>query len=272
MKKKIENSTILITGSTGGLGKTFVKYFCKNNNHLIITSTSKDKLNNLIKELENIRIDAQITPIICDFLDSNSIDNLISYLKDNKIQLDYLINNAGYITEGSIENSSIDTMLNCIKVNCIGTTQITKKILDLHDNSHCLKIITISSMAGNYPMPYMTVYASTKSYLKNFMLALGYEYKKRNVKSLVALPGAIATSTAMKEAIRAQGLKGKLSSVSPDYIVENSIKKCNKGKTTYIPGFFNKLTNFFSYFVSNKIKMKTIGSMWKKSQDKRNIK
>lgn len=272
MKKTIDNFNILITGSTGGLGKSFVKCFCKDNNHLILTSTSQDKLDKLIKEIKDLNSNIKTTPIVCNFLDNKSIDNLIYYLKEKNIQLDYLINNAGYITEGSIENTSVDTLIDCIKVNCIGTTQITKKILDLHDNSHLLKIITIASMAGEYPMPYMAAYAATKSYLKNFMLSLGYEYKKNNVRSLVVLPGAIATSHAMKEAIKAQGLKGKLSAISPDLIAKNSIKKCNKGKKTYIPGHFNKLTRICSFFVSTQIKMKAIGSMWKKSQEKRNIK
>ena len=271
-KNKKSQFNILITGSTGGLGNSFVKYFCQDNNHLILTSTSQDKLDKLIKEIKDINSNIKITPIVCNFLDNKSIDSLVNHLKDNNIQLDYLINNAGYITEGSIENAYIDTLIDCIKVNCIGTTQLTKEILDLHNNLHILNIITIASMAGDYPMPHMAVYSSTKAYLKNFMLALGYEYKDKNVKSIVVQPGAIATSNEMKEAIKAQGVKGKLSAVSPDIIAKNSIKKCNKGKKTYTPGFFNQITKFFSYFAPTNLKMKAIGSMWRKSQQKRNIK
>lgn len=273
MKKiKDKKLNILITGATGGLGKAFVKCFCNENNHLILTSTSEEKMTTLINELKVDSPDLHISPLICNFLDEKSIDKVIKFLEDNNIQLDYLINNAGYITEGTIENAKIDTLLDCIKVNCIGTTQITKKILDLHDNSHLLNIITVASMAGDYPMPYMAVYSSTKSYLKNFMLAMGHEYRKQNVKSIVIQPGAIATSDAMKEAIKAQGFKGKLSAVSPDIIAKKSIKNSNKGKKIYTPGFFNKLTKFFSYFAPISLKMKIISSMWRKSQEKRNIK
>ena len=263
---------ILITGSTGGLGNSFVKSFCHDDNHLILTSTSKEKLEKLIDKIKTINKNVKTTPIVCNFLDNKSIINLVNYLKENNIQLDYLINNAGFITEGSIENAKEDTIINCIKVNCIGTTQLTKNILDLHDNSLVLKIITIASMAGDYPMPYMAVYSSTKAYLKNFMLALGYEYKNKNVKSLVVQPGAIATSNEMKEAIKAQGLKGRLSAVSPDVIAKKSIQKCNKGKKTYTPGFFNQITKYLSLLAPTNLKMKAIGSMWRKSQEKRNIK
>ncbi|MBE5757717.1 MAG: SDR family NAD(P)-dependent oxidoreductase [Clostridiales bacterium] len=269
--KKIENKTILITGATGGLGQTFAKLLCNNNNHLILTSTSEEKINTLISELKDLDNKATITPLICNLLDINSINSVINYLIENKISLDILINNAGYITEGSVENANIETLTNCIQVNCIGTMQLTKKVLDIKKNSQSLRIITIASMAGDYPMPYMATYASTKSFLKNFMLALGYEYRKRNVECLVVQPGAIATSVAMQEAIKAQGLKGKMSAVSPQKIAINSIKKSLKGRKVYTPGVFNKLTKFVSFFAPTTLKMKAISSMWKKSQEKRNI-
>ena len=273
MKKNNDNNfNILITGATGGLGKAFVKSFCIGHNHLYLTSTSQTKMDNLIDEIKEISPNTKITPFICNLLDEHSIDQIIQYLKDKNIHIDYLINNAGYITEGSICNSTINTLSDCIKVNCIGTTQITKKLLDIRNNNRLFKIITITSLAGDYPMPYMAVYSSTKAYLKNFMLALGYEYRKENVYSLVVQPGAIATSNEMKEAIKAQGFKGKLSAVSPEKIAIKSIKACNKGKKIYTPGIFNKLTKVISTLAPTSLKMKAIGSMWKKSQEKRNIK
>ena len=270
--KNINYNYALITGSTGGLGNEFCKILALYSKNLIITSTKLEKAQLLADELKKLNKKCNIIALKCDFLISNDIDNLINYLQDNNISLDLLINNAGYITEGSIENSNIETLLNCIKVNSLGTIQLTKKILDLRDKSKKLNIITISSLAGNYPMPYMAIYSSTKAMLKNFMLSVGYEYKNNNVKSLVVQPGAIATSNDMKEAIKAQGLKGKLSSVTPYKIAIQSIKQSIKGRKIYVPGFFNKLTNVASNLLPLSLKMKAIGSMWKKSQEKRNIK
>ena len=60
--------------------------------------------------------------------------------------------------------------------------------------------------------------------------------------------------------------------IYPDKIASKSIKKCNNGKKTYTPGLFNQITKICSYIVPTQIKINAIGSMWKKSQDKRNIK
>ena len=274
MIKRLKNENfnyVLITGSTGGLGSEFSKILVEYSKNLIITSTNLDKAQKLATQLKKINKKCNIISLQCNFLISNDIENLIKFIIENKISLDLLVNNAGYITEGSIENSNIETILNCVKVNCLGTIQLTKNILDLHDKSKKLNIITISSLAGNYPMPYMAIYSSTKSMLKNFMLSAGFEYQNKNVKSLVVQPGAIATSNDMKEAIKAQGLKGRLSAVPPDKIAMQSIKKSIKGKKIFIPGFFNKLTNLTSNLLPLSLKMKVIGSMWKKSQEKRNI-
>lgn len=270
--KKNENITILITGATGGLGQEFCKQFLQNNNHLIITSTSLEKASNLKADLLARNNSVKITAIKCDFLEESDINNLAEYIETNNIQLDYLVNNAGYITEGTIKNASEETILNCIKVNCLGTIKLTKKVLDLHEISTRLRIITITSLAGDYPMPYMAIYSSTKSLLKNFMLSLGHEFKKENVSSLVVQPGAIPTSKEMKDAISAQGFKGKLSSTPPEIIVKKSIKKSIRRKKIYTPGVFNKLTKFISYFAPVSLKMSAVSSMWKKSQQKRNIK
>lgn len=270
--RELINKNILITGATGGLGKAFTKHLSQIDCNIIITSTSQEKLDNLVNELQSDNCKANFTPIICNFLNKDNISALTNYLKENNIAVDLLINNAGYITEGSIENCSFDTIEKCIKVNCLGTIQITKNILDLHDNSKLLRIITITSLAGDYPMPYMAIYSSTKALLKNYMLAMNNEYKRKNVKCLVVQPGAIPTSDDMKEAIKAQGLKGKLSAVSPNKIAIKSIQKSIKGKKIYIPGFFNKLTSFVSKITPQSLQMNAISSMWKKSQEKRNIK
>lgn len=261
----------LLTGATGGLGQAFLRECLKNGyNNLIITGTKQTRLDALKEQIQNEFTSANLIAFKCDFLEPNDIDKLISFLDSKNITIDCLINNAGYITEGSVKHCSIETLHKCIMVNNDATVKLTKLILDRKSSD--LRIITVGSMAGNYPMPYMAIYSATKSFLKQFMLSVREEYKKDGVKVLLVEPGAIATSEAMKEAIKAQGFKGKLSAVSPDKIAKNSIKKSLKNKSTYIPGFFNKLTNFVSNITPIGIQIRVIGKMWKKSQEKRNIK
>lgn len=271
-KEKLDKSYTLITGATGGLGTAFVFETIKNDKNVLLTSTSIEKLYPLKDKImaKNPNIDVQIFE--CNFCKIDDLTNLIAFIKENNLYIDTLINNAGFICEGSTEFTDNLTLQKCIQVNNQATTFITKNILDMHSSDKHLDIITISSMAGNYPLPYMAIYSATKSFLKNYFLALRYEYRRQNVNILVVLPGAIATSDSMKEAINAQGLKGKLSAVAPEKIAQNALKKVRKNKSTYIPGFFNKLTDFVSKITPLSLQIKVAGKMWRKSQDKRNIK
>lgn len=264
------NNYTLITGATGGLGKAFVKEFAKLGHNLFLTGTTTAKLESLKSEILSENETLNIITFACDLSKSEDRDLLIGYIDSQGICIDYLVNNAGYITEGSIAKANSETLMKCIDVNCKGTIYLTKAILDRKVKN--LNILTVTSLAGNYPLPYMAIYSSTKAMLKNFFLALREEYKKEGVKVLVVLPGAIPTSDDMKEAIKAQGIKGKWSSVSPEKIAKNSIKKLSKNKKTYIPGFFNKLTAFVSTITPLGLQVKVAGSMWKKSQAKRGIK
>lgn len=267
-----QNKYALVTGATGGLGQSFCKKLAEQGFNLILTGTQNKKLEALKTSLEKDFSHLDILYCACDLSNHESRLNLISFITTQNLPITLFVSNAGYITEGSIENSEIDTIIKCIQVNCEGTIHLTKEIIDRRDKSQTLHIISITSMAANYPMPYMAIYASTKSLLKNFMISLRHEYKNENIKILIVEPGAIATSEEMKDAIEAQGFKGKLSSVPPDTIAEKSIKKSLKNKDRYVPGFFNRMTLLLSSFTPSKLKTRAIGKMWKKSQNKRNIK
>lgn len=267
-----QNKYALVTGATGGLGQSFCKKLAKQGFNLILTGTQDKKLKTLKTSLEKDFSHLDILYCACDLSNHESRLNLISFITTQNLPITLFVSNAGYITEGSVENSEIDTLIKCIQVNCEGTIHLTKEIIDRRDKSQTLHIISITSMAANYPMPYMAIYASTKSLLKNFMISLRHEYKNENIKILIVEPGAIATSEEMKNAIEAQGFKGKLSCVPPDTIAEKSIKKSLKNKDRYVPGFFNRMTLLLSSFAPSKLKTRAIGKMWKKSQNKRNIK
>lgn len=270
MRQTMKENYVLITGATGGLGNAFCRQFANSGYNLFLTATNTNRLNLLKEDLLKEYPQIEIEVFACDLSNTQSICNLTDYIAENKFMLSFIVSNAGYITEGSIKNASTETLLKCIDVNCKGSVQLIKTLVD-NKNYNKLNIICVASMAANYPMPYMAIYASTKSFLKNFMLAMRHEYKKEGVNILVVEPGAIATSKEMKEAIKAQGLKGKLSSVAPEKIAYKSYKKSCKNKARYVPGFFNKLTLFFSALLPSSIKMKVISGMWRKSQQKRNI-
>ena len=127
-------------------------------------------------------------------------------------------------------------------------------------------------MAGYYPMPNMATYAATKAMLKNFMIALSKEMKGKGVYVTTICPSGIPTTDAMKEAIKSQGVAGKMTACSPEKVAKISMKASRKHKTVVVPKLVNKFILILSNLVGDRALSSVTGRMWKKSQEKRGFK
>lgn len=254
----------LITGSCGGLGQEFAKLSAQNNENLILIGTNEQRLINLKNQLlASYNVD--IKTFVCDQREKEQREKLKSNVKT--IEISKAILNAGHIDEGPFIKKTDQTIESVIKTNCEGTILLSKMLIEkaLNNNTE-LKLLVTSSFSAFYPMPNMAIYAASKSMLMNFFLALRYELRNTKIKITTICPSGIYTTQAMKDAIKAQGLAGKLSSFSPQKIAKLSLKALNKNKAYYIPGFFNKFLKFSSLFASKKYITKKLGNRWEKSQ------
>lgn len=261
----------LVTGATGGLGSAFVRELSKENKNLIITGTRQDKLDAFKNELEETNEKVSVEAFACDMSNEQSRKTFFEFVLKNDFEIEMLVNNAGYITEGAVEEVSPESLLSAIRVNCEGTVDLTKFVVDHHDKKSKLHILTVASLAGFYPMPYMAIYAATKSFLLSFMTALRVEVSDKNIIVSTVTPSGIYTTQAMKDAIASQGVGGKLSSMSPEKIAKIALAGAKKGKSIIVPGAFNRFTKFVSNFATYNGLARVVGKRWRKSQRKRNM-
>ena len=262
---------VIVTGATGGLGKAFCEILARNSKNLILSATKQAKIEELRLELLKINSSIEIVCKQCDMSNAESRKDFFDFIRIGGFQIEMLVNNAGYITEGSIGSVTAESLIQAVRVNCEGTVDLTKFVVDCHKNSEKLTILTVSSFAAFQPMPYMGIYAATKSFLLSFMTALREEVKNKNIVVSTVCPSGIYTTEAMKDAIASQGLGGKLASHSPEYIANYALKKAERGRGIIIPGAFNRFTKIASNFVSYTKLAKIAGKRWHKSQVKRNM-
>lgn len=262
----------LITGATGGLGRAFVHECAKKGQDLVLSATNQERLEAFADELRKEYSGLNVVCKACDLSLETDRANLMAFLGQNNITIDFLINNAGYIAEGEFLAHSDEEIMKIVRVNCEGTIDLTQKIIKARDKAAPLNILTVSSMAGFYPMPYMAIYAATKAFLKSIMVALSVELKDKNVFITTICPSGIPTTDAMKDAIKAQGFNGKITMSSPEDVAKLGLKAMKKHKALVIPKSVNRFVRFVSRFAGERALAKTTGKMWKKSQDKRNFK
>jgi short-subunit dehydrogenase len=180
--------TVLITGASGGIGKASAELFLEKGWKVIATARNLEKLNNL----EN----SGATVHILDVTKPEDINNLITYIVNNNIKIDVLVNNAGFGQFGTIEETSLEKARLQFETNVFGAAAMCQKIVPLMRQCGKGRIINISSIAGKTSMPGGGWYAASKYALEAISDSLRWETKKFGIKVSLIEPGPIKTDFA----------------------------------------------------------------------------
>lgn len=251
-----------ISGATGGIGKAFTIEYAKHSAPLFITGRSQQKLQELKSYLtENFGV--EVKTFACELTDENSRLEMLNYIEGLGLKFNNIVNVAGVDIQKPVMDYTYEKLLKQIRVNVESTISLTYAILNKF-RAEKVNVITISSMSGVTPMPYFALYSATKACLTNFFTSLHYELKKDGVKVTTVLPGGVYTRPDICQEIIDQGIWGKLSAKTPEFVAKRSIKAVNKNKIKYIPGIFNKFLNFVMTIAPKRIVLAYIARRWKK--------
>lgn len=178
--------TILITGTSSGIGKAISKYFSEKGWNVIATMRSPEK------ELELTKLEkAFVTKL--DVEQEETIKEAIAKGIDHFGKIDVVVNNAGYGTHGIFEAVTNQQIQRQFSVNVFGLMKVTKAILPHFRTNKAGLIINISSMGGRLTIPTMSLYHSTKFAVEGFSEALTYELASQNIHIKLVEPGYIRT-------------------------------------------------------------------------------
>ncbi len=250
-----------ISGATGGIGKAFCHAVAKRGDNLFLTGRSEQKLQALKEQLVN-QYGVEIEYFACDLTDPASRDRMVDFIDQKDIKFSRIIHVAGVDIQKAFSDYTKEKVLFQLRVNAEATVCLTHEFLSRRAEN--TEIIVISSMSGASPMPYFALYSATKAMLINFFTSLHYELKKEGVKVTVVMPGGVPTRPDVIEDIKGQGVWGKLSAKSPEFVAEKSLKAVNKNKIKYIPGGFNRFLNFLMKLAPKRIVLSFIARRWKK--------
>ena len=183
------NKTVLITGSSSGIGKATAIYFQQKGWNVIATMRSPEKEEDLGK-LDNVlvtRLDVQ---------DHDSIRLAVQNGIERFGKIDVLVNNAGYGAYGPLEAFPMEKVRRQFEVNVLGLIDVTKEVIPHFRKNKDGVIINISSVGGRMTFPLGALYHGTKFAVEGISEALSYELSQIGVKVKIVEPGAIKTDFA----------------------------------------------------------------------------
>ena len=178
----MKTKTYVITGSTSGIGKELLLNLAENN---IIFAGYRNEINK--SELE--KISPNIFPFYIDYSKTETIKTATDYILSECKKIDTIVNIAGCVVAGPVENMNMDEVRRQFNVNVFGHIELTQNLLPVLENG---KIINVSSMASFGLFPFISPYCASKKCLDMFFNSLLVENKK-NIKVVSIKPGVIST-------------------------------------------------------------------------------
>lgn len=212
--------TYVITGATSGIGKALAEEFSKSG-IVFAGGRSSEKLEEISKISENI---------ITFYIDMTKPETIVSaaeFIKSKTAKIDTLINGAGCVVAGPVENLDLNELRRQFQVNTFSHIEFTQNLLPLLDGA---KIINISSMASFGIFPFISPYCASKRALDIIFNALAVETRK-NIQIISVKPGVIATPLWEKSVKENANCINSSTAYEKEmnFLAENAIKNQTRG-------------------------------------------
>jgi short-subunit dehydrogenase len=219
--------TALVTGASSGIGEAFARALSERGHELILVARRADRLERLAEELPT---PAHAIP--CDL--GSQADALPGRVAELGLDVDLLVNNAGFGTHGHFWEIEPGRDAEMVRVNCEAIVTVTRAFLPAMVERGRGGVITVASTSGLQPLPYTATYAASKAFALRFSEALCEELRGTGVRALAVNPGPVPTE--WQQVARFSTADKVPGEISPARVAEESLRAYERGRRTVIPG------------------------------------
>ena len=250
----------LITGASTGIGKEFARIHAEKGGDLVIVARSREKLENLKKELET-GFNNKVIVIAKDLSLPEAPKEIYDAVKAAGIEVEYLVNNAGFGGHGKFHEREWNDDLTMINLNVIALTALTRFFLPDFVKRNTGKILNVSSTASFMPGPLQAVYFATKAYVTFFSNAIAEELYNTDITVTNLMPGATETEFAKVSGMDKTDLFSKTASARK--VAEDGYNGMLNGKLDVVSGITGsqKMMMAMIPFMPKKSLLKTVRKM-----------
>ena len=267
-----EGKKVLVTGASAGIGYALSEELAKRGSEVIITARRKDRLDALAQKIE--KAGGKVYIFSEDLSVPESGKKLYDQIKSAGLNIDILINNAGYGRWGDLTSHERDDYSRMLQLNVTSLTDLCHLYIPDMISQGGGGIINVGSVASLSPIPYASVYSSSKAYVLMFSEAIRYEYQDKGIKVMALLPGgtesefaSIATEKSEKLIKRYKEREGSAAGGSmqtPQEVAIECLDAFEKNKQYIICGGRNRFLYNLTKIMSRQRVLEMTGKMFKK--------
>ena len=187
MKKKV----VIVTGASSGIGRATALLFAENDSQVIALGRNEKELNSLRDEAH--KNEKKVKIHLTDLLETSQVERFLTDTIEHFGQIDVLVNSAGIIFNGSIENTSLDEWDKMMNINIRSVFYLMNKCVPFLEKTQG-SIVNVSSVAGTRAFPNVLAYCVSKAALDQLTRCSALELAPKNIRVNAVNPGVIVTN------------------------------------------------------------------------------
>jgi short-subunit dehydrogenase len=229
---------VLVTGASSGIGLELAERFAADGSDLVLVARSENRLAELAAGLRQRHgVEVRVEPL--DLRQPAAPRELFERLDGDRIEIDVLVNNAGFGERGSVANLDLQRQLDMVQVNVAAVTALTRLFLPGMIERNRGGVLNVGSTAGFQPGPYMTVYYATKAFVLSFSEGLHEELKGTQVRVSCLAPGPTTTGFAAAAHMTDSRLF-RLGAMTAARVARAGHDGFRRGRAVVVPGLRNR--------------------------------
>src|SRR6476620_8154587 len=231
----------LITGASAGIGTELARVFASHGHRVALVARRADRLTALAGEITAAGGTAPIV-IPCDLVQPDAGDRIAEALAAAGVEVEYVVNNAGFGLYGRAVQRDRTDQLDMITVNIRALTDLSLRFADQLIR-HRGGLLNMGSIAGFLPGPGMAVYYASKAYVLSFTEAMRAELAPHGVRVTVVCPGPVPSEFQARAGF-APGFDSAILNVSPADVAQQAYAGLMANKRAVLPGLGIKIVPF----------------------------
>jgi short-subunit dehydrogenase len=226
----------LITGASAGIGRALAEQLAAGGTNLVLTARRLDRLEHLASWLTNEHhVKTEI--FVADLARPEAPGHLHAFVQGKGLEIELLINNAGFGAYGPFHQSPLARDLEMVQVNCAAVVELTHLFLPAMVARRHGDILIVASVAGFQAVPYISLYAATKAFDLHFAVGIAEEVRKHGVHVCALCPGS--TTTEFRE-VAGQPPHTFRGAETAEKVARVALRALAQGKSSVISGLKNR--------------------------------
>ena len=247
-KDIFEQSVVLLTGASSGIGEAMALQLAPSLRTLILVARRKARLEQLAQKLRQQHSQLEVMVCECDVSDIKAIDAMLNNVATSGHHIDVLINNAGLGDLSIFDLSNWDKSLQMINLNITGLTYLTHRLVGPMVEKKKGGILNISSGFGMSFLPGMSVYIGTKHYVTGFTESLRLDLRGTGVFVSQCCPGPVRTEFEENTGNFTGHTTPSLITVDAPHAAKVALRGLAKNRAMTVPGFLMTLLLLSTHF------------------------